>query len=60
MSEKEITTITNLQKEILIGNIGDMHARLETIVNETDYLRANFTAMKMVLDNTTEITVKNK
>lgn len=59
MSEKEIITITNLQKGILIGHLGDMHARLETIINETSYLLANFKAMKMILDNTTEITVKN-
>lgn len=59
MSKNEITTITNLQKELLIGNLGDMHARIETIINETDYLLANFKAMKMILDNSTEITVKN-
>ena len=42
MNKKEISTITNLQKEILIGHLGDMHARLETIIEETSYLLANF------------------
>jgi len=60
MSKKAMTTVTNLQKEIIIRTIEDMHARLETIINETDYLSANFKAMKVILDNATEITVKNK
>ena len=50
MTKEEISTITNLQKEILIGHLEDMHARLETIVEETSYLSANFKAMKMILD----------
>lgn len=58
MTKKEMTTITNLQKEILNGHLGDMHARLETIIEETSYLSANFKAMKMILDNTTEISIK--
>jgi hypothetical protein len=59
MSEKGISTITNLQKQILIGHLGDMHSRLETIIEETSYLLANFKAMKMIIDNTTEISIKN-
>ncbi|OGH99767.1 MAG: hypothetical protein A2039_06765 [Candidatus Melainabacteria bacterium GWA2_34_9] len=58
MTKEEVTTITNLQKEILIGHLGDMHSRLETIIEETSYLLANFKAMKMILDNTTEISIK--
>jgi hypothetical protein len=59
MTEDKKITITNLQKEILIGHLGDMHARLETIIGETSYLLANFKAMKMILDNTIEINIKN-
>ncbi|OGH96593.1 MAG: hypothetical protein A2039_06165 [Candidatus Melainabacteria bacterium GWA2_34_9] len=59
MSENKTSTITNLQKEILIGHLGDMHGRLETIIEETSYLLANFKAMKMIIDNTTEISIKN-
>jgi len=58
MTKEEVTTITNLQKKILIGHLGDMHSRLETIIEETSYLLANFKAMKMILDNTTEISIK--
>jgi len=58
MTKEEISTITNLQKEILIGHLGDMHARLETIIGETSYLSANFKAMKMILDNTTQNSIK--
>ncbi len=56
--EKEITTITNSQKEVLIGHLGDMHARLEIIIGETSYLMANFKAVRMILDNTIEISIK--
>jgi len=59
MNKKEISTITNLQKEILIGHLGDMPSRLEIIIEETSYLLANFKAMKMIIDNTTEINIKN-
>jgi len=59
MSEKEIITVTTLQKEILIGHLGDMYARINVITNEISYLLANFKTMKLILDNTTEITVKN-
>jgi len=59
MSENKISTVTNLQKEILIGHLADMHGRLETIIGETSYLLANFKAMKMIIDNTTEISIKN-
>jgi len=58
MTKEEMTTITNLQKEILIGHLGDMHARLETIIDETSYLAANFKAMKLILDNTIQIGIK--
>jgi len=47
-------TLTNLQKEILTGHLRDMNARLETIIEETSYLSANFKAMKMILDNTSQ------
>jgi len=50
MTKEEISTITNLQKEILIGHLEDMNTRLETIVEETSYLAANFKAIKMILD----------
>ena len=59
MNKKEISTITNLQKEILIGHLGDMPSRLEIIIEETSYFLANFKAMKMIIDNTTEINIKN-
>ena len=32
---------------------------LEMIIGETSYLLANFKAMKMIIDNTTEISIKN-
>lgn len=59
MSKEKISSITNLQKELLIGHLDDMHAVLETIIEETSYLSANFKAIKMIIDNTTEINIEN-
>jgi hypothetical protein len=59
MSEKEKITVTTLQKEIMLAHLSDMNSRATDIMEETSYLMANFKAMKIILDNSTEITVKN-
>jgi len=58
-NENKVETITSLQKQIIKDHIVDMHSRANTIIEETSYLMANFTAIKMILDNTTEISIKN-
>lgn len=58
MSKEKEISITNLQKQVLIRHIGGMHSRLEVIIDETSYLLAHFKAMKMILDNTVEISIK--
>jgi hypothetical protein len=58
-NENKVETITNLQKKIIKEHLFDMHSRATAIIEETSYLMANFTAIKMILDNTTEISIKN-
>ncbi len=48
---EKTSNITKLQKELLIKHLDDMNTRLKAVTEETDYLTANLTAMKMILDN---------
>lgn len=50
MSEEKISTITNLQKDLLIKHLDNMHLRLGLITEETSYLTANIKAMEMILN----------
>jgi len=60
MQENETTTITNLQKDLIIKHLCDMNTRATVIIEEASCLTANFKAVKMILDDATEITIKNK
>jgi len=52
MSKEEMSTITNLQKEILIEHLKNIQARLNSITEETSFLMANFKAMNIILEDT--------
>ena len=49
MPEEKISTVTNLQKDLLIKHFSDMQLRLGLITEETSCLDANIKAMKMIL-----------
>ena len=49
MSEEKISTITNLQKDLLIKHVSDMNNRIDLITEEASYLTANIKAVKMIL-----------
>jgi len=59
MQEEETITITNLQKKLIMRHLCDMNTCALGIIEEAGFLMANFKAVKMILDNTTEISIKN-